>query len=91
MPRHPDRFVDRHVGPRDAGLDAMLRTLACRDLDDLIARAVPASIRFERELALEPPLSEVEAMGALTRMAGRTRCCAPTSAWAITERSCRPC
>jgi glycine dehydrogenase len=71
MPTHPDRFADRHIGPREADLDAMLKTLSCRDLNELIARAVPASIRFDRELALAPPLSEVEAMAALTRMAGR--------------------
>ena len=57
MSQHPDCFVDRHIGPRQADLDAMLRTLACRDLDDLIGRAVPASIRSQGELALAPPLS----------------------------------
>jgi glycine dehydrogenase len=71
MSAHPDRFVDRHIGPRQADLDAMLRTLACRDVNDLIGRAVPASIRLDRELALPKPLSEVEAMAELARMAGR--------------------
>jgi glycine dehydrogenase len=71
MSPHPDRFVDRHIGPRQVDLDAMLRTLSCRDLDDLIGRAVPASIRSQGELALAPPLSEVEAMASLSRMAGR--------------------
>ncbi len=71
MPRHPDHFVDRHIGPREDDVASMLGALGCRDLDDLIARAVPASIRFDRELALDPALSEVEAMGALARMAGK--------------------
>jgi len=43
MPSHPDRFVDRHIGPRPADLDEMLRALSCRDIDELIARTVPAS------------------------------------------------
>jgi len=69
MPQHPDRFVDRHIGPRDNDLAAMLQALSCKDLNDLIEKAVPASIRFDRELALDPPLSEVQAMAALEKMA----------------------
>ncbi len=73
MSQHPDRFVDRHLGPRQADLDAMLRVLSCRDIDELVARAVPASIRLQGELALAPPLSEVEAMDALFVMASRNK------------------
>ena len=69
MSQHPDRFVDRHIGPRQADLDAMLRALSCRDMDDLIGRAVPDSIRSQGELALAEPMSEVEAMDALSRWA----------------------
>jgi hypothetical protein len=29
---HPDRFIDRHIGPRQADLDAMLQA-GCRDMD----------------------------------------------------------
>jgi glycine dehydrogenase len=70
---HPDRFVHRHIGPRDDDQRAMLETLGCDSLDDLVARALPTSILTRRPLALAPPLSEVEAMGALARMAGRNR------------------
>ena len=71
MSTHPDRFIDRHIGPRQADIDAMLETLSCHDLDELIARAVPAAIRLDRELALDPPMSEVESMSALERMAAK--------------------
>jgi glycine dehydrogenase len=71
MSTHPDRFVDRHIGPRQDDVDAMLKALSCRDLDELVGRAVPASIRLSRELALPDPLSEVEAMSALAQMAER--------------------
>jgi glycine dehydrogenase len=73
MSTHPDRFVDRHIGPREDDVEAMLKTLSCHDLDELIARAVPASIRLNRDLALTEALSEVEAMSALSGMAGRNR------------------
>ena len=71
MSTHPDRFIDRHIGPRPAEVDAMLRTLGSRDLDELITRAVPESIRMDGELALAPPLSETESMAALAAMASR--------------------
>jgi glycine cleavage system P protein (glycine dehydrogenase) len=70
---HPDRFVHRHIGPRDDDQRAMLAVLGCESLDDLVARALPASILSRRPLSLDPPLSEVEAMEALARMAGRNR------------------
>ncbi len=71
MHEHPDRFVNRHIGPRPGDLVAMLRAVGCDSLDDLVARAVPASIRLDGALALPPSLSEVEALSALARMADR--------------------
>jgi glycine dehydrogenase len=70
---HPDRFVDRHIGPREDDQRAMLAALGCDSLDDLVARALPGSILTARPLALDPPLSEVEAMAALAGMAGKNR------------------
>jgi glycine dehydrogenase len=68
-----DRFLDRHVGPREHDVRAMLQTVGCDSLDDLVAAAVPAAIRLRGELALDPPLSEPEAMDALERMARANR------------------
>src|SRR5207302_6632690 len=56
--RHPDRFVDRHLGPDARGVEEMLATLGVRNLDELIDRTVPASIRLKRELALPAGRSE---------------------------------
>jgi glycine dehydrogenase len=72
-PRSTDRFVDRHVGPREHDVRAMLQTVGCDSLDELVASAVPASIRLQGELALEAPLTEPEAMRALERMAQANR------------------
>lgn len=43
---HPDRFVDRHLGPREADLQAMLQQLGYAQLDDLVKQAVPDSIQL---------------------------------------------
>ncbi len=68
---HPDRFVDRHIGPRPSEIAAMLAALHVASLDDLIDRAVPAAIRRADALALPPALSEAEATAALQALANR--------------------
>src|SRR6266516_3598525 len=56
--RHPDRFVDRHLGPDARDVEEMLATLGVRNLDELIDRTVPASIRLQRQLDLPAGHSE---------------------------------
>ena len=55
---HPDTFVRRHVGPREAEERAMLAALGLGSLDDLVRETVPEPIRLGRALDLEPALSE---------------------------------
>ena len=56
--RHPDRFVDRHIGPRQSDIEKMLEVLGKKTLDDLIDATVPASIRTKKPLELPPGRSE---------------------------------
>jgi len=55
---HPDRFVDRHVGPDDAEVGAMLRVVGAASMDELIDQTVPSAIRLRRPLALPAARSE---------------------------------
>ena len=65
----PDRtFVDRHVGPTGADAEAMLDALGLTSLDELVAVAVPASIRDD-ELRLDGPRSEAEVRAELAALA----------------------
>src|SRR2546426_7161628 len=57
--RHPDRFVDRHLGPDSRDIEEMLAALGVRNLDELIDRTVPASIRLKKPLDLPPGRSEL--------------------------------
>jgi len=66
-------FAPRHLGPRAADLDAMLRTVGANSLDALIDEAVPAAIRTDRPLELPPALSEQEALTALAARAGQNQ------------------
>jgi len=51
-------FLDRHVGPDEADLHAMLDALGVASLDELVDQAVPRSIRMKGELDLPDPVAE---------------------------------
>ena len=60
-------FVERHVGPTAAEVQAMLGTLGFATLDALVDATIPEAIRFRRPLAMPPAESEHDA---LTRLKG---------------------
>ncbi len=66
-----DRFVSRHLGPRDHDLEPMLRTCGCASLDELIEQTIPADIRLREPLKLPPAASEHEALAELRRIASQ--------------------
>ena len=68
-----DDFASRHIGPTPQDVDAMLETIGVSTLDDLLDRTIPASIRDDEPLALDPPLTEREAVETLRAMADRNR------------------
>ncbi len=71
--RHPDRFVSRHLGPRDADIAAMLGSMGLSSLDELVEQTVPASIRGGRPLDLPGAASEPEVLAELRELAERNR------------------
>src|SRR4051812_29961196 len=71
--RHPDRFVDRHLGPDTGDIEEMLAVLGVRNLDELIDRTVPASIRMQKPLDLPPGRSEFGLLRELTEIAAQNQ------------------
>jgi glycine dehydrogenase len=70
----PDRrFQERHVGPDDDEIRAMLDTLGLESLDQLVASTVPASIRLKGELRLPDAVSERELHRRLRGLAAQNR------------------
>ena len=53
-------FSIRHIGPRQADQNAMLKTIGVDSLDQLIFETIPDNIKLQKELDLESPLSEFE-------------------------------
>ncbi|MBA3848195.1 MAG: glycine dehydrogenase (aminomethyl-transferring), partial [Planctomycetes bacterium] len=75
---HPDRFVDRHIGPSADEIAAMLAELGQPSLEALVDAAVPAAIRLKKPLDLPPAKDEHAMLAELRALAGRNR---PTRAY----------
>ena len=69
MPTDPRSFADRHIGPRDTDLPAMLAAVGVETIDQLIDEAVPKSIRTDAPLALPAPRTEVATLAELRQIA----------------------
>ena len=53
-------FSIRHIGPRQADQNAMLKTIGVDSLEQLIFETIPDNIKLQKELDLDAPLSEFE-------------------------------
>jgi glycine dehydrogenase len=64
-----DRFVNRHIGPDQDELHAMLQTIGVDSLAQLIDETVPDNIRMQRELKVPAAQSEFEYLRELKEVA----------------------
>ncbi|MGO1760927.1 aminomethyl-transferring glycine dehydrogenase [Halomonas sp. AOP35-4E-18] len=64
-----DAFIKRHNGPSPDDVATMLKALNMQHMEDLIEQTVPSDIRLNRELALDEPRSEAEALDYLAQLA----------------------
>jgi glycine dehydrogenase len=68
-----DRFVNRHIGPNDQDIEAMVQACGHESLDALIDAAVPESIRLRTPLRLPPSRSEHGLLGELRQVAAQNQ------------------
>ncbi|HET8791203.1 MAG TPA: glycine dehydrogenase (aminomethyl-transferring), partial [Modicisalibacter sp.] len=68
-----DAFIHRHNGPDTGDVAQMLETLGIDNMSALIEKTVPAGIRLGRELDLEAPRGEAEALDYLKRLARQNK------------------
>ncbi|MGH1471357.1 MAG: aminomethyl-transferring glycine dehydrogenase [Cellvibrionaceae bacterium] len=64
-------FAQRHIGPDTSETQQMLTDLDVNSLQDMVEKAVPASIRKDSALALGEPQSEQEALAAIKAIANK--------------------
>src|SRR5580765_5716424 len=69
----PSDFLNRHTGPNEAEISAMLAALGLSSLDELIDKTVPAGIRLNRALDLPAARSEFEALNDLKKIAAKNK------------------
>ncbi|MFT4976273.1 MAG: glycine dehydrogenase [Myxococcota bacterium] len=64
-----DRFLNRHLGPRDADVAQMLGELGVASIEALLDEVIPQTIRLDRELTLPEALTERQALSRLAELA----------------------
>ncbi len=70
---HPDKFVNRHIGPQDLQLKEMLNTIGADSIEKLINETVPKSIKLKKNLELDSPLSEYKFIHHLKEIAEKNQ------------------
>lgn len=68
-----DKFVDRHIGPRDHEIEIMLQRIGVGSMDELISQTVPENIRLKEPLQLGEGLSERKYFRKIMELASRNR------------------
>jgi glycine dehydrogenase len=71
--RATDSFPQRHIGPSEEDIQAMLGTLGVSSLDALMEETIPGSIRLRSSLDIPDALGEHELEAEMRRLAGRNR------------------
>ncbi|MGB5943538.1 MAG: aminomethyl-transferring glycine dehydrogenase [Leeuwenhoekiella sp.] len=68
-----DNFALRHIGPREADKQEMLKTIGAESIDQLIFETLPDGIRLQKPLHLEPALSEYEYANHISGLAAKNK------------------
>src|ERR1035437_7935773 len=70
---HPDKFVNRHIGPGHNDVNEMLKTIGVDTFDQLINETIPSSIRLKKELQLSEPVTEYRFLENLKKIAEKNK------------------
>jgi glycine dehydrogenase len=64
-------FHERHIGPSNDDVRAMLRTLGYESMDELLRDTIPENIRFHGEMGIGEGISEKDLLDELRQMAAQ--------------------
>ncbi len=68
-PDHPDKFVNRHIGPNDNEIKEMLEVVGVSSIDELIEQTIPSQIRLKKRPDIGEPVSEYKFLEDLREIA----------------------
>ena len=66
-------FINRHIGPDELEIQAMLETVGASSLEDLINSTVPENILLENALGLPEAMTETKALAELKKLAAQNK------------------
>ena len=68
-----EEFTGRHIGPGAEDTKEMLRVTGVANMEELIARTVPQSIRMDHQLRLPKPQSEAQYLHELKEVSQKNK------------------
>ncbi len=68
-----DRFVNRHLGPREDEISEMLEFTGVSSMDELIGQTVPSNIRLKEPLKLKEGLTERQYYREILKLASKNK------------------
>jgi glycine cleavage system P protein (glycine dehydrogenase) len=71
--RHPDKFVNRHIGPNEEEINQMMKEMGITSIEQLISETIPSNIRLNKKLNIAEPLSEFDFIENLKKIAQRNK------------------
>ncbi len=68
-----DKFEYRHIGPRPEDVQTMCKTIGVNNLDELIDKTIPVSIRLKSSLNLPPSMDEKTYLKKIRQIASKNK------------------
>jgi len=72
-PTYSEKFESRHNAPDAAQIEAMLKTVKAKSVDELISQTVPAAIRLKKPLNLPAAQSEYEFLNGFKKLVSKNK------------------
>jgi glycine dehydrogenase len=68
-----NEFLDRHIGPNQAEIDAMLSAIGCDSVEQVVAKTVPESILFGNRMQVEDVVTDRDRLALAKKLAGQNQ------------------
>ena len=66
-------FLNRHIGPRQNEIKTMLNSIGLNSIEELIDETIPKNIRLNKDMQLEPAMSESDYLRHLKKVSSKNK------------------
>ena len=66
-------FLNRHIGPRQDEIKTMLNSIGLNSIEELIDETIPKNIRLNKDIQLEPSMSESDYLRHLKKVSSKNK------------------